>query len=200
MTPIMMQPQLPKDGRIQYIPAALDPDKATVLFDHLMETLPWQPDELIMFGKRILTQRRVVWVGDPECCYTYSGIKRVPQPWTAALLSTRRFVEDLAGCTFNACLINLYHNGHEGMGWHSDDEVELDPSAPIASLSLGGARKFALRHKQHKTRLALKLEHASLLIMHPPTQRYWSHSLLKTRVPVPARINLTFRRLLSAPV
>ena len=109
MTPFMMQPQLPKDGRIQYIPAALDPDKATVLFDHLMETLPWQPDELIMFGKRILTQRRVVWVGDPECCYTYSGIKRVPQPWTAALLSTRRFVEDLAGCTFNACLINFHY-------------------------------------------------------------------------------------------
>ena len=193
----MMQPQLPRDGHIQYIPDAFDQDLAAALFDHLLETLPWQPDELIMFGKRILTQRRVVWVGDPECCYTYSGIKRVPQPWTAALLSTKRIVENLAGCPFNACLINLYHNGTEGMGWHADDERELDPSAPIASLSLGGLRKFAFRHKQDKTRLTLSLEHASVLIMHPPTQTHWSHSLLKTRRPVPARINLTFRRLLD---
>jgi alkylated DNA repair dioxygenase AlkB len=196
----MTLPQLPKDGCIQYIPAALDPAEATLLFDHLFETLPWQPDELIMFGQKIYTQRRVVWVGDPACCYTYSGIKRPPQPWTPALLSIKHKIESLAGCQFNACLINLYHNGAEGMGWHSDDEIELDPSAPIASLSLGGRRKFAFRHKQDKTRLAMFLEHASLLVMSPPVQTFWSHSLLKTKRPVAPRINLTFRRLRNTPI
>ena len=33
------------------------------------------------------------------------------------------------------------------MGWHSDNERELDSSKPIASLSLGAARDFFFRHR-----------------------------------------------------
>jgi len=104
----------------------------------------------------------------------------------------------VANHSFNACLLNLYHDGDEGMGWHSDDEKELNCQAPIASLSLGATRKFAFRHKADKTTLSLNLEHGSALIMYPPTQTYWSHSLLKTKRPVGPRINMTFRSIVPA--
>ena len=194
-----MNPQLnvlPKDGQASYRNAFLDDGQCTTFFNALSLSLQWQADELIMFGQKIITRRKVAWVGDPDCSYTYSGMKKNPQPWTSELLLIKSLVEETAECTFNSCLLNLYHNGEEGMGWHSDDEKELDGTAPIASLSLGATRKFAFRHKQDKTGVSLFLENGSLLIMHAPTQQCWQHSLLKTRTAVAPRINLTFRKIL----
>ncbi|WP_226883391.1 alpha-ketoglutarate-dependent dioxygenase AlkB [Neisseria yangbaofengii] len=48
---------------------------------------------------------------------------------------------------FNSCLLNLYSDGLEGMGWHSDGEKELGNESIIASLRLGAIRKFAFKHK-----------------------------------------------------
>ena len=187
---------LPKDGQACYLDAFLDEGLCTALFNVLTRSLQWQADELIMFGQKITTRRKVAWVGDPGCSYTYSGMKKNPQPWTPELLLIRSRVEETAECTFNSCLLNLYHTGEEGMGWHSDDEKELDGTAPIVSLSLGGRRKFAFRHKQDKTGISLFLDNGSLLIMQAPTQQWWQHSLLKTRTAVAPRINLTFRKIL----
>lgn len=106
-------------------------------------------------------------------------------------------LERTTGHTYNSCLLNLYHNGDEGMGWHSDDEKELDATSPIASISLGARRKFAFRHKLDKKTVSLFLEHGSLLIMHPPIQEHWQHSLLKTKTVANPRINLTFRKIIS---
>lgn len=191
--------QLPQDGRIAYWPAAIDAHEATVLFNQLHHGLDWQCDQIFMFGKRILMKRKFVWIGDPGCTYRYAGIERAPNPWTSELLVIKKVMEHVANHSFNACLLNLYHNGDEGMGWHSDDEKELNCQAPIASLSLGATRKFAFRHKADKTTISLNLEHGSALIMYPPTQTYWSHSLLKTKRPVGPRINLTFRSVVPAP-
>jgi alkylated DNA repair dioxygenase AlkB len=44
-------------------------------------------------------------------------------------------------------LLNLYRNGVDSMGWHSDDERELGERPVIASVSLGATRRFRLRHK-----------------------------------------------------
>ena len=120
----------------------------------------------------------------------------MPQAWTSDLLQMKHKIEQLTGHTYNSCLLNLYHSGAEGMGWHSDDEKELDARAPIASVSLGAQRKFAFRHKQDKTTSSLFLENGSLLIMHPPIQEHWHHSLLKTKTVTDPRINLTFRKIL----
>ena len=190
---------LPKDGRVDYYPEALTPTQSAQLFETLLSTLDWQADHLVMYGKKITTQRKVVWVGDPDCAYTYSGVKKQPSPWTPELLLIKHKAEALAHCQFNACLLNLYHNGDEAMGWHSDNEKELERTAPIASLSLGGIRKFAFKHKVDQTRVALFLENGSALIMHAPTQDFWQHSLLKTKQPVSARINLTFRMIRLDP-
>jgi alkylated DNA repair dioxygenase AlkB len=148
-----------------------------------------------MFGKLITTKRKVAWVGDAGCSYTYSGVKKFPQAWTADLLHIKHKLESLTHSAFNSCLLNLYHDGDEGMGWHSDDEKELDSAAPIASVSLGGTRKFAFKHKLDKTSVSLFLEDGSVLLMQPPTQEFWQHSLTKTKRPVAPRINLTFRAI-----
>ena len=103
--------------------------------------------------------------------------------------------EALAHHTFNSYLLNLYHDGAQGMGWHSDDEVELETNAPIASISFGGERKFSFKHKFEKLGVSVVLENGSVLLMHAPTQDFWQHSLTKTKRLVPPRINLTFRAI-----
>jgi alkylated DNA repair dioxygenase AlkB len=186
---------LPKDGGATYIPGFFDPEHCAALFTSLQSTIDWKEDQLLMFGKLITTKRKVAWVGDAGCSYTYSGVKKFPQAWTADLLHIKHKLESLAHSTFNSCLLNLYHDGDEGMGWHSDDEKELDSAAPIASVSLGGTRKFAFKHKLDKTSVSLFLEGGSVLLMQPPTQEFWQHNLTKTKRAVAPRINLTFRAI-----
>jgi alkylated DNA repair dioxygenase AlkB len=188
---------LEKDGRAEYCNHFYDANTSDALFQNLLDSLIWKSDQIHMFGRLVTTARKVAWVGDTECLYTYSGVQKIPQAWTQELLNIKHKLEKSTGHTYNSCLLNLYHTGNEGMGWHSDNEKELDGSAPIASLSLGARRKFAFRHKQDKTTSSIFLEHGSLLIMHPPIQEHWHHSLLKTKTITSPRINLTFRKILS---
>jgi alkylated DNA repair dioxygenase AlkB len=187
---------LAKDGRAEYFNNFYDVDTSDHLFENLLSSLSWESDQIRMFGRLVTTSRKVVWVGDPDCLYTYSGIQKTPQDWTDELLQIKRKLEQVTGYTYNSCLLNIYHAGNEGMGWHSDNEKELDSGTPIASISLGARRKFAFRHKQDKTTSSQFLENGSLLIMHPPIQEYWHHSLLKTKTVMSPRINLTFRKIL----
>ena len=188
---------LAKDGRAEYINHFYDAEVSDSLFTNVMGSLTWESDQIFMFGRLVTTARKVAWVGDPDCLYTYSGVQKIPQVWTKELLQMKHKLEQLTGHTYNSCLLNLYHTGDEGMGWHSDNEKELDSTTPIASVSLGARRKFAFRHKQDKTTSSIFLEHGSLLIMHPPIQEHWHHSLLKTKTITSPRINLTFRKILS---
>lgn len=186
---------LSRDGHALYIPCVFDENSCGAFFASLLDTIDWKEDQLVMFGKLITTKRKVAWVGDAGCSYTYSGVKKLPKAWTPALLEIKQKVEALAQHTFNSCLLNLYHDGSEGMGWHSDDEKELDQTAPIASISFGGERKFAFKHKFDQTSVSLALANGSVLLMHAPTQQYWQHSLTKTKRTVAPRINLTFRAI-----
>lgn len=186
---------LPKDGVAHYHPEFISSHNSAKLMTQLLESLSWEEDRLLMFGRMVTTRRKVVWIGDPKCDYTYSGIKRRAQRWTAELLLVKGQLEDLTKSKFNSCLLNLYHDGNDGMGWHSDDEKELDATSPIASLSLGATRKFAFRHKKDKTTHSILLENGSALIMHAPTQEYWQHALQKTKKIDEPRINLTFRSI-----
>lgn len=188
---------LPMDGSAYYVPDFLNKEASNPLIDQLQNSLQWQADQLIMFGKLVTTRRRVAWVGDPGCTYTYSGVKRDPQPWIPELLTIKAKLEHLTQSKFNSCLLNFYHDGADGMGWHSDDERELNAQSPIASLSLGSTRKFAFRHKNEKVRTSLFLENGSALIMNAPTQQFWQHALLKTKTVHTPRINLTFRNIIA---
>jgi alkylated DNA repair dioxygenase AlkB len=190
---------LPKDGSAAYIPNVFDPTSCSTLFASLRATVDWQQDQLFMFGKLVATKREVAWVGDAGCSYTYSGVKKFPQAWTPELLRIKHTAEALAHHKFNSCLLNLYHDGDQGMGWHSDDEIELEQSAPIASISFGGERKFSFKHKFEKIGASVVLENGSVLLMHAPTQHFWQHSLTKTKRSVLPRINLTFRAIRQEP-
>lgn len=150
-----------------------------------------------MFGRHIVTKRKVAWYGDRPFEYSYSNITKQALPWTPELLELKRETEKAARETFNSCLLNLYHTGAEGMAWHSDDERDLKRDGAIGSLSFGAERKFAFRHKQTKEVVALRLEHGSLLMMKGTTQTHWLHRLPPTRSVFSPRINLTFRTIIS---
>lgn len=188
---------LPADGDVRYYGRVMDQPTANHYYDQLMKKVEWRNDEAVIFGKHIITKRKVAWYGDNEYGYTYSKITRQALLWTKELLELKGIVEEKTGTRFNSCLLNLYHNGEEGMAWHSDDEIDLVRNGTIASLSLGAERRFALRHRQSKETLSVNLQHGSLLVMAGTTQTHWLHSIPKmARVKTP-RINLTFRQMIK---
>ena len=186
---------LNKDGLVNYYGKILTSEEANQYLGLLMQNILWKNDEVVIFGKHIVTKRKTAWYGDSDYLYTYSNITKQALPWTKELYGLKQMVEEFAGVKFNSCLLNLYHNGDEGMGWHSDDEESLGKNNTIASLSLGAERKFLFKHKQTKQIISLVLEHGSLLIMKDATQRNWLHSLPKSKNIVQPRINLTFRTI-----
>jgi alkylated DNA repair dioxygenase AlkB len=139
---------LPNDGTVYYYGKILNSREANQNFDLLMKNILWQNDEVIIFGKHIITKRKAAWYGDSDYLYTYSNSTKLALPWTDELSWLKQTVEELVGTKFNSCLLNLYHNGKEGMGWHSDDEKSLGKNNTIASLSLGAERKFLFKHKR----------------------------------------------------
>jgi len=174
--------------------------EADALFAALMATVPWETHRIRMFGREVDSPRLSCWIGDPGASYVYSRTRFEPRPWPPALLPVRDRVSEAAGVAMNSVLANLYRDGGDAMGWHSDDEPELGPRPVIASLSLGGTRRFVLKHRRDAAqRLALELPHGSLLLMSGDTQANWRHALPRTARPVAARINLTFRRILPGP-
>lgn len=190
--------QLPRDGTVLYYGRILTNDLALLYFERLLSTVEWRHDELVMFGKRIVTARKMAWYGDGPFVYAYSGTSRTALPWTDDLRELKQLVEQRSAATYNSCLLNLYHQGAEGMAWHSDDEVTMAAGCAIASLSLGAERKFSFKHKHTGERVSLVLENGSLLVMRDETQTWWLHSLPKSKRVTTARINLTFRTFVSA--
>jgi len=186
---------LPKDGTVYYYGKVLASKERNQYFDLLTQNILWENDEVIIFGKHIVTKRKAAWYGDSDYSYTYSNTTKQALAWTKELTDLKQIVEELAETKFNSCLLNLYHNGNEGMGWHSDDEKSLGKNNTIASLSFGAERKFSFKHKQTKQIISLVLEHGGLLIMKDATQMNWLHNLPKSKSVTQPRINLTFRTI-----
>ncbi len=184
---------LPKDGTVNYLAAVLTETEANYYTNILFREIEWKHDEAVIFGKHIITKRKVAWYANEGISYTYSNTTKYGLMWTENLLALKKRVEEKAGVIFNACLLNLYHDGNEGMAWHSDDEKELVKNGCIASLSLGAERKFMLKHKKTKETISTQLENGSLLLMKDETQSHWLHQLPKTTKVNSPRINLTFR-------
>lgn len=186
---------LPYDGTVQFYGEILTPLDADRYYEDLLESIAWQHDEAMIFGRHITTKRQVAWYGDQAFSYTYSKITKQALPWTASLLALKALVESYTGEVFNSCLLNLYHDGNEGMAWHSDGEVDLKPNGAIASLSLGAERRFLFKHKQSGAVVETILPHGSLLVMKDETQTHWLHRLPPmARIKTP-RVNLTFRTI-----
>ncbi|MGY1408664.1 MULTISPECIES: alpha-ketoglutarate-dependent dioxygenase AlkB family protein [unclassified Luteimonas] len=174
----------------------LESGQAAALADRLLHELPWQVHRVRMFGREIDSPRRSCWIGDPQAAYRYSGVRHEPHPWPSILVPLRERLALETGVHFNSVLANLYRDGRDSMGWHSDDEPELGECPVIASVSLGATRRFVLRHRHDPSRKrTLELPGGSLLLMRGQTQAQWRHALPRTAQPVGPRINLTFRRI-----
>lgn len=188
---------LPEDGIVNYYGQLFNQNEADGYLQKLLKTIEWRNDEAVIFGKKIITKRKVAWYGDKPFEYTYSNTTKQALSWTKELLELKAIIEKETGETFNSCLLNLYHNGNEGMAWHSDGEKDLKKNGAIGSLSFGAERKFALKHKTTNEKVEMILEHGSLLVMKDTTQTFWLHCLPTTKRIKTPRINLTFRTIID---
>lgn len=186
---------LPCDGTVNYHGCILGLDAAWKIHDALLSKVPWKNDEAVIFGRHIVTARKVAWYGAANYSYTYSGTTKQALIWNEELLTLKAIVEKLTTTKFNSCLLNLYHDGNESMSWHSDDEKSLGRNSTIASLSFGAERKFCFKHKRLPHSTSIVLEHGSLLVMKDSTQSNWLHSVPKSKRIATPRINLTFRTM-----
>ena len=190
--------QLP-GALLRYAPAFLAAAEADVLLGALRLQISWEQHQVRLFGRMLPAPRLSCWIGDAGAAYTYSHVRFEPRPWPPALAALCAHLQHACGARFNSVLANLYRDGRDAMGWHSDDEPELGRDPLIASLSLGAGRRFVLRARNGDTRLALTLQHGSLLLMGGACQRLYRHALPRTRAAVGPRINLTFRQVAQRP-
>jgi len=184
---------LPCDGTVNYHGPIFSSTESDHHAAALLKEVPWQHDEVVIFGKHIITARKVAWYGDCDFAYAYSGITRQALPWNEHLLALKVIIEEHCHTRFNSCLLNLYDHGDQGMSWHSDDEKSLAMHAAIASVSFGAERRFCFKHKRTAQTAEIVLEHGSLLVMRDKTQTHWLHSIPKSKRITEPRINLTFR-------
>lgn len=180
-----------------YYPDFISKAEADALFSELREQVAWRQEHIRILGKQVAQPRLSAWYGRPEARYSYSGLLLQPLPWLAPLAALRDKLSAHTKTDFNSVLCNLYRDGNDSMGWHADDEPELGLRPVIASVSLGGVRRFKIKPKGGGPAVDLEPAHGSLLIMQGDSQRLYLHSLPKTARPVAPRINLTFRNILS---
>jgi alkylated DNA repair dioxygenase AlkB len=184
---------LPWDGELNDFGVVFSRREADIMLQRLLQDVPWQADTALVNGQIVKSARQFAWYADGPFRYTHSGLLREALPWDLPILHTiMRRVERVTGGTFNSCVLNLYQNGSQGMGWHSDREAQGAHSL-IASVSVGATRKFALRHSASGEKRALLLEHGQLIVMRGTTQQHWLHALMRTAKPMGPRISLTFR-------
>jgi alkylated DNA repair dioxygenase AlkB len=187
---------LPCDGDVFLYPQALAPADADRLLGELMMVIDWRQEVATLMGRRVPIPRLTAWHG--QAGYVYSGIRMAPAPWNPPLLELKALAEARAGQRFNSVLLNLYRDGRDSVAWHADNEPGLGRNPVIASVSLGATRRFQLKHRRCAERVGIDLPHGSCLIMAGATQHHWLHQLPKTARPVGPRVNLTFRRMITA--
>ena len=186
---------LPDHGQVFYLADVLEPAAQQDYFQQLLSQVRWQQEVIHMFGRQIQLKRQVAWYADAGLSYRYAGQTKQPESWIPVLTMLKQAIEAHLQLTFNACLLNYSANGSQGMGWHSDDEPEIEPDSPIASVSLGAERRFAFRSKDKSAVIEQWLAPGSVLLMQGQTQRYWQHQLMLNRRIKAPRINLTFRQM-----
>lgn len=188
---------LPYDGKVDYIGEFIDENESIQLMKELSTKVNWRHDEIILFGKKITTKRKVYFIGDEGIEYKYSNMLKIADSWFDEIKTLKKKVEKICNTSFNACLLNYYENGSQAMSWHSDNEKELKEKGVIASISLGAKRNFQFKHNGSNEKVSLELENGSLLIMKEETQYFWKHQLPASKKVTSPRINLTFRQFSS---
>jgi len=181
------------DAEIEYHPSLFNSEKANELFELLKNEIPWQHDEITVYGKKHLQPRLTSLFGNDGKPYGYSNIIMQPNRWNPLLMFIKNEIEVICNENFTTVLLNYYRNGKDSNGWHADNEKELGRNPIIASVSFGAERVFQLKHNVTNQRQNINLENGSLLVMKGTTQHFWKHQIPKSSKEIGARINLTFR-------
>jgi alkylated DNA repair dioxygenase AlkB len=172
-------------------------EKKNLWFKSCLHDLNWEKGFIKIFGKTHQIPRLQSWYADNGIEYTYSGKKLQRHNWNKILTEIKQEIESITSFKFNSVLANLYRDGNDSMGLHSDNEKELGINPVIASLSLGDSRDLYLKHKNIKKSLNIPQENGQLIVMHGETQKYWKHEIKKTKKIKKPRINLTFRNIIT---
>ncbi|AZG37223.1 MULTISPECIES: alpha-ketoglutarate-dependent dioxygenase AlkB family protein [Shewanella] len=180
---------------VTWIKGFLSPKQQQLLINEVNH-YPLERVSIQVYGKQHLTPRTQAWFGDPGCDYHYSKLHITALAWPKVLSRLRAKLLNDHQIDTNSVLVNRYADGHDCMGWHSDDEPEIVSGSAIASVTLGACRDFVVRHKQTKTKVNFALASGDLLIMHPGMQQHWQHALPKRLKVVEPRINFTFRQII----
>jgi alkylated DNA repair dioxygenase AlkB len=184
-------------GLIDFFPSFLTEEEAKALYQRMLTQIPFQQNQISLFGKKVAVPRLEAFYAEMGKSYGYSGQTLHSNEFPDFLLEIKTKIEQLLGTQYNALLVNLYRDGNDSNGWHADNEKSLGVNPSIASLSLGVARRFELRHNRTNQKLKLELTPGSLLHMHGSLQHHWKHQLPKVRNITEPRINLTFRKIVS---
>lgn len=182
------------DASIEYFPNFFDENQSKELFEKLLNEIPWQQDNITVYGKTHPQPRLTALFGNEGKPYSYSNIVMHPHAWNPILMFIKNEIEEQCNENFTTVLLNLYRDGKDTNGWHADNEKELGRNPVIASVSFGAERSFHLKHNTIvDAKQKIVLENGSLLIMKGTTQHFWKHQIAKTAKPTGPRINLTFR-------
>jgi alkylated DNA repair dioxygenase AlkB len=192
---------LPFDGEMYYYPAYFDPYASDLYFKKMLALSNWRQDEIRIFGKKYFLPRQQMFLGDTEdIVYTYSGITLNAEPWPDFIMEIKKRIEHDFNTLFNSALVNLYRDGNDSNGKHSDNEPELGKNPFMASVSFGASRKFRVYHKTKKhCKTELTLRHGDLVIMKGEMQHHWYHEIPKEKKVLEPRINITFRKVYASP-
>lgn len=189
---------LPSDGEVYYYPAVFSEAERNEYFNILFSGIRWKQEPVKIFGREILQPRLTAWYGDPDKSYTYTGLTMQADQWVHPLIDIKKIADQYSGVESTSALLNLYRDGNDGLGWHRDNEKMLGTEPVIASVSLGAPRLFQLRNYHNKQQvISIELEPGSLLIMKGASQKNWEHRVPKSKNEHGARINITFRRVIS---
>jgi len=189
---------LSDDGiELRYDADFLPPAEADRLLEALKSEIDWRRIVVNTPGGPQTVPRMISWHADEGLTYRYSGVAHRWQDWTPGLAEVRDRVGAATGVRFNGVLVNFYENERDSVSMHADDEDDMEPGAPIASVSLGQVRDFVVKHRETGSRHVIPLEHGSLIVMEGRTQQVSRHGVPKSRRSCGPRINLTFRRTLN---
>jgi alkylated DNA repair dioxygenase AlkB len=173
---------IPRDGEAIYYGPIFHFEAADRYLNELLKTIPFESEDRVMYGKHIITKRKIAWYGSKK---NYA--------WPNVLLEIKKKVEEVTGVEYDGVFCNLYEDGSCGLGWHNDEESMHEDSS-ISSVSFGEERRFDLRYMGTKEKYSIVLEHGALLVMQGVIQKYWEHHIPKSTQILGPRINLTFRK------
>ena len=166
----------------------------------------WKQETIKVFGQTYQPKRLTCSYGDPYTKYKYSGKTELCAHWSTnpSIVNLRDQIKELTGTNYNFALCNFYADETSTIGYHSDNEKDLDPNYYICSVSLGATREFRVQPitkkfddlgKTRPNLIKIDLEEGDILVMGGNLQSYWKHCIFKSSAPCGPRINITFRMI-----